>query len=400
MANLVERITKKNFNARKKTFEKTLPKDKKIEDVIAEESKKLKKYFTFLSVCIKFLADTEKLLKNKITEIEASTGQEVKIDHFLKKMWILRYTILCLVFFEIKHCENEADVIENNKLIDYVLKSVLEKEKKLNYYESIKLEFPKFIGLDEIKFVDVKNLSHTLANIIAEKIPLIVFDSTGGRLGGEQHDLIMELVMTTISKDKKFFYGDSDYKDYNLNLSNEESNGIKIAIKDLEAERNEAGKEFFNFMIKNKKEEWHNYYKEQKIKTKKKEEIMKEKNKNWTKADKIGAIGGLVIISILFAMGSFGFIPALLITYGSYWIVKKIAQFFLKEESVDMAKTMKESKEILSGKEQRDERLTRTAKALAKGLRESAKTPSRKEQREERATETAKALAKGLRESK
>lgn len=246
MANIIERITKKISNARKKAFEKTLPKGKKIEDVIAEESKKLKKYFTFLSVCIKFLVDTEKLLKDRITEIETNTGQEVKIDHFLKEMWILRYTILYLVFFEIKQPENEADVIENNKLVDYVLKSVLEKEKKLDYYKSIKSEFPKFIGMDEIKFADVKNLSYILANIIAEKIPLIVFDSTGGRLGGEQHDLIMELVMTTVSKDKKYFYGGSDYKDYNIDLSSEESNGIKTAIKDLETERNKAGKDFFN----------------------------------------------------------------------------------------------------------------------------------------------------------
>lgn len=246
MANLIKRITKRISNARKKAFEKTLPKGKKIEDVIAEESKKLKKYFTFLSVCIKFLVDTEKLLKDKITEIEASTGQEVKIDHFLKEMCILRYTILYLVFFEIKQPKNKADVIENNKLIDYVLKNILEKEKNLDYYKLIKLEFPKFIGMDEIKFTDVKNLSHILASTIAEKIPLIVFDSTGGRLGGEQHDLIMELIMTTVSRDKKFFYGDSDYKNYNIDLSNEESNGIKTVIKDLEIERNKAGKDFFN----------------------------------------------------------------------------------------------------------------------------------------------------------
>lgn len=98
---------------------KTLPKGKKIEDVVAEESKKLKKYFIFLSVCIEFLVDTEKFLKNRITEIETKTGQKIKVDNFLKEMWVLRYTFLYLAFFKIKPPQNKEDVIENNKLIKY-----------------------------------------------------------------------------------------------------------------------------------------------------------------------------------------------------------------------------------------------------------------------------------------
>jgi hypothetical protein len=44
-------------------------------------------------------------------------------------------------------------------------------------------------------------------------------------------------------------------------------------------------------------------------------------------------LSAFFIASIIFQMGSFGFIPAFIIACGSYWIVKKIAQSFLKEES-------------------------------------------------------------------
>ena len=54
--------------------------------------------------------------------------------------------------------------------------------------------------------------------------------------------------------------------------------------------------------------------------------------KKMTKADWIGVVVGFFIASIIFQMGGFGFIPAFIIAYGSYWIVKKIAQSFLKEE--------------------------------------------------------------------
>ena len=57
--------------------------------------------------------------------------------------------------------------------------------------------------------------------------------------------------------------------------------------------------------------------------------------KKMTKADWIGMIGGLFIASIIFQMGSFGFIPAFLIAMASYWVVKKIALAFTKEKTAE-----------------------------------------------------------------
>ncbi len=61
--------------------------------------------------------------------------------------------------------------------------------------------------------------------------------------------------------------------------------------------------------------------------------------KKMTKADWIGMVGGLFIASIIFQMGSFGFVPAFLIAVVSYWIVKKIALTFTKENENKITET-------------------------------------------------------------
>lgn len=59
---------------------------------------------------------------------------------------------------------------------------------------------------------------------------------------------------------------------------------------------------------------------------------MKSKKKKLKKAEIIGMFVGFPIAGVILGMGRFGIIPAFIIAYCSYWIVKKIAQFFLKEE--------------------------------------------------------------------
>ena len=59
-------------------------------------------------------------------------------------------------------------------------------------------------------------------------------------------------------------------------------------------------------------------------------DIKNDNTKKFTTADWIGAIIGFSIATVIFSLGSFGLIPALIIAYGSYWIFKKIAQMFLK----------------------------------------------------------------------
>jgi len=58
---------------------------------------------------------------------------------------------------------------------------------------------------------------------------------------------------------------------------------------------------------------------------------IKKKKRELTKSEWIGMIVGFGIAVIIFQFGSFGFVPALLIAMGCYWIVKKIADKILKK---------------------------------------------------------------------
>lgn len=59
-------------------------------------------------------------------------------------------------------------------------------------------------------------------------------------------------------------------------------------------------------------------------------------NKKMNKADWIGLIGGLFLAQLIYTIGDFGFIPALIIAFGSYWIIKKTYNYlFGKRNSED-----------------------------------------------------------------
>jgi len=55
--------------------------------------------------------------------------------------------------------------------------------------------------------------------------------------------------------------------------------------------------------------------------------------KKLTKADWIGIIVGFFIASIIFKISSFSFVPAFIIAFGSYWIVKRIVLSYTKEKT-------------------------------------------------------------------
>ncbi|MCK5060166.1 MAG: hypothetical protein KAR00_03445 [Candidatus Pacebacteria bacterium] len=68
--------------------------------------------------------------------------------------------------------------------------------------------------------------------------------------------------------------------------------------------------------------------------------------KKMTKADWIGMVGGLFIASIIFSVGSFGFIPAFIIAMISFWVVKKIALTFTKENQTETSSANTENQKL------------------------------------------------------
>jgi hypothetical protein len=192
---------KEVVNARREAFEGTLPSGETYESTKEKMQEELRSYLFFLENCIEFLVDTEKTIKSKINEIETKTEQDVKKEQLAKEIWILRYAFLYSLFFEIKTPKNENETIENDKLINHALKNILKKEDKNDYLPWLQEGFNMLIDPP----INYKNFQSQFPEKVGEKIPSIAFECTNGKLGGKSHDSILELIMITIEKDKKFF---------------------------------------------------------------------------------------------------------------------------------------------------------------------------------------------------
>jgi len=196
---------KEVVNARRKAFEKTLPEGKTVEDCVKEEAKKLKKYVIFLENYAQAILNTEKETETKIEQIEANTKQRLKKEQLVKDLWILRYVFLHLWFSNIKRPKDRDELTENNKLIAHAFQNVLDKKNKTDYLLWLTKGLAVYIGDNELKSNDLKEFESHFIERIGEKIPLIAFDCTEGRLAGEQYDSVIELIKTTIENDKKIF---------------------------------------------------------------------------------------------------------------------------------------------------------------------------------------------------
>jgi hypothetical protein len=196
---------KEVVNARRKEFEKTLPKGKTIEDAINEEVQGLKKYLIVLENYAQAILNTEKENETKIEQIEIHTKQHLKKEQLAKELWILRYAFLYLWFFNIKRPKDQKELVENIALITRAFQNVLDNEDKADYLSWLTKGLAEYTGNNQLKFKDIKEFESHFTERVAEKIPLIAFECTEGRLAGEQYDCVIELIQTTIENDKKMF---------------------------------------------------------------------------------------------------------------------------------------------------------------------------------------------------
>lgn len=234
---MMNKIFSKIFKSRAKR----IPRGSSAEDAVNKEVIKLKKYHLFIEDYINFILRTEKEIEEKIREIEIKTEQHLVKDELVKGLWILRYAFFHFLFFETIPSNNANDVVAYLKLITHALRKVLNKANKSNYLPWLSEGFSEFMESDELEYRNLKEFKSNFAEQIAERTALIAFRSTEGRLGGEQHDSVIELVMTTISSDKEYFStGNSNI------LGNSEMEIIKTAIKKLSGDRIETVKDFFD----------------------------------------------------------------------------------------------------------------------------------------------------------
>ena len=194
----------------------------------AREAEKVGKFYVFLKHYIEFLLSTEKEIEAKIKEIKESTSQNLKDEQLVQELWILRYSTLHIWFFDLKPPKNQNEVKENITLINHAFQSVLENNRRFDYLSWLNKGFVEYVGTNELNFSNLKKINSHFTGKLAEKVPQIAFECTEGRLGGELHDFVIELIMTTIRKDQKAFELSDD-----VSLTEEEVQNIKNTINEM-----------------------------------------------------------------------------------------------------------------------------------------------------------------------
>ncbi len=200
----------------------------------------LKPYFALFVHFFKSVLDSEKEIEQAVKEIQSKTQQNLKEDLLFKELWILRYVCLHVWFFDLKPPKNKTELSDELLAINNALKSFLKEKNKLDYLSWLKNGLSEFAD-GELDFNSLKNFRKNFSDKLAEKISHIAFDSTEGRLGGELHDFVIELVMTTIQKDQKVFSMSDD-----KTLTEEERKNIKNVIAEMSDARQKAAENFMD----------------------------------------------------------------------------------------------------------------------------------------------------------
>ena len=228
---------KEVVNARRETFEKTFPKGKTVEQAVDEKVKELKKYIIFLENFVSTIFSTQKEIDTEIKKIKFKTKQNLKEEQLIRELWILRYTLLHLWFLKIKPPQNQDELKENTSLIDRSFQDI---KGTSDYLPWLKKGFIDYAGTDKLTASNLKEFESHVMEKVSGKIPLIAFDCTEGRLAGELHDFVIELLMTTITQDKKVFE-----TGVSAVATEKEAEEIKKVIGELKSSREKAGKDFF-----------------------------------------------------------------------------------------------------------------------------------------------------------
>lgn len=200
----------------------------------------LKPFFALFIHCFKSILDSEKEIEQKVKEIQTKTQQNLEEDQLFKGLWVLRYVCLHVWFFDLKPPKNKTELSDEFLVINSALKSVLKEKDKLDYLSWIKNGLSKFAD-GELNFNNLKDFRKNFSDKLADKVPHIAFECTEGRLGGELHDFVIELVMTTIQEDQKVFSMSDD-----KSLTEKEAQNIKNTIAEMSKSRNEAAEDFMN----------------------------------------------------------------------------------------------------------------------------------------------------------
>jgi len=171
----------------------------------AKAAEELPKFVVFLKKHVQYLVDTELELKSEIRGLESSTKKPLMRETLLKELWVLRYVFLHLWFFDARIAENQSDVDDNLLAIRSACKFALNDNGKSDYLPWLEDGFVAYAGSRELSFSGLSEIKAHILETVSEKIPLIAFQCTEGRLGGDLYEGVQELIMNTIERDKMSF---------------------------------------------------------------------------------------------------------------------------------------------------------------------------------------------------
>lgn len=172
----------------------------------AKAAEELPKFVALLKGYVQILLGTEPEIKHEAEHLAFRTKKHLAIDDLLKELWVLRYVFLHLWFFEVRIPKSQSDVDDNLLVIKWACKLALKDNNKSGNLPWLEDGFVEYAGSKELRFSELEEIKSHILEKVSEKIPLIAFQCTGGRLGGDLFEGVEELIMATIQKDKKSLF--------------------------------------------------------------------------------------------------------------------------------------------------------------------------------------------------
>jgi hypothetical protein len=200
-----QQIIREIEDARRKQFEKSLPKEVTYEDAKAKLVSELGAFLHFLTKYVEYLVSSEAAIKGEISNAKARTRQNILEELFLRELWGLRYVMALLWFLELDKPKNQNELEVNILLTQKAFKDVLEKAAKPDYLPWLEQSASEYLGSTKLSFGDLKKVRARFSEKLAEKVPRIAFDATEGRLGGDLFDSLVELIKSTVEQDQRSF---------------------------------------------------------------------------------------------------------------------------------------------------------------------------------------------------
>ncbi len=194
----VKDIIKDIEKSRIEAFKKALPTGKTYEDAKREVMQELQVFFNWLNFCLDLIFKSQSAIEAQITQIKSRHQQNIIENLLSKEVLILRCAFLYAMFFKLQPAKNSQDFSVNTQLFRRSLENTLKRNGRPYDAKLIINEVYQYTTEDNFQ-------SEVFSERVGERVPLIVFESTEGRMAGELYDAITELIQNTIEEDKKSF---------------------------------------------------------------------------------------------------------------------------------------------------------------------------------------------------